>query len=88
MRVGCLLVPDLPLRAEYRAHPELAGRALVVASGADARAEVVAVSPEALAAGVRPGGTVTHARAVCAELLVRVASPAQARPDWSNHRRQ
>lgn len=79
MRVGCLLVPDLPLQAELRAHPELVGEALVVASGADARAEVVAVSPEALAAGVRPGGTVTHARAVCAELQVRVASPAQRR---------
>jgi protein ImuB len=79
MRIGCLLVPDLPLRAELRAHPELQGEALVVASGADARAEVIAVSPEALAAGVRPGGTVTHARAVCAELQVRVASPAQGR---------
>lgn len=79
MRVACLLVPDLPLKAESRAHPELADHAWVVASGSDARAEVVAVSPAARAAGVRPHGTVTHARAVCAELRVRVASPALER---------
>ena len=79
MRVGCLLVPDLPLHAEARANPALLGSAWVVASGADARADVISVSPEAFAAGVRPGGTVTHARAVCAELCVRVASPALER---------
>lgn len=79
MRVACLLVPDLPLRAELRGHPELTGLALVVASGADPRAEVIAVSPEAMAAGVRRCSTVTHARAVCADLQVCVASPALER---------
>ena len=52
MRVGCLLVPDLPLWAELRAHPELEGVPLVVATGSDSRAEVIAVSDEASAAGV------------------------------------
>jgi protein ImuB len=75
-RIACLLVPDLPLAAELRAHPELAGPPLAVASGPGPRAELVSVSAEAARRGVRPGSSATHARAVCAELVVRVASPA------------
>jgi len=69
-------VPALPLAAELRAHPELAGRPFAVAAGPGPRAEIVAVSPEAMRAGVRPFGTVVHARAACAALEVRVLSPA------------
>jgi len=75
-RIACLLVPDLPLRAELRASPELVGRPFVIATGTDARAEILQVSPAALALGVRPKGSVTHARAVCGEIVVRVVSPA------------
>jgi protein ImuB len=75
-RIACLLVPALPLAAELRAHPELAGRPFAVAAGPGPRAELVAVSPEAARAGVRPFGTVVHARAACAALEVRVLSPA------------
>jgi protein ImuB len=74
--VACLLVPDLPLRAELRAHPELEDVPFVVAAGSDARAEVIEVSPTAFAAGVRAKGSVTHARAICRDLRVRVVSPA------------
>ncbi|MFQ5415512.1 MAG: hypothetical protein ACE5FL_00540 [Myxococcota bacterium] len=76
MRTACLLVPDLPLAAELRAHPELAGRAVAVASGPGPRAEIVAAAPEALRLGVLPRSTVAQARAVCGSLCVRVASPA------------
>ncbi len=79
MRVGCLLVPDLPLWAELRAHPELEGVPLVVATGSDSRAEVIAVSDEASAAGVHPWCSVAHARAVCGDLHVRAASLALER---------
>jgi protein ImuB len=75
-RIACLLVPDLPLRAELRSHPELARLPLVIASGPDARADLVAFSPEAHAAGVRSWNSVAQASAVCPELEVRVASPA------------
>jgi hypothetical protein len=71
-RVACLLVPDLPLRAELRANPELAGRPFIVATGTDAQADVLEVSPEAAVLGVRARGSATHARAVCGELVVRV----------------
>jgi len=78
-RIACLLVPDLPLAAELRAHPEQTGQPLVVVSAPGPRAFVVAASPEAHESGARPGASLVHARAVCAELRVRVASPALER---------
>ena len=78
-RIACLQVPDLPLAAELRAHPELVGRAVAIASAPGPRAEVLAVSAEAAAAGVHPFTTVVHARAACASLEVRVVSLATER---------
>jgi protein ImuB len=75
-RIACLLVSDLPLRAELRAHPELAERAFVIASGSDGRAEVVGVSPAAFRAGVRLRCSVAQARALHSDLRLRIASPA------------
>jgi protein ImuB len=76
-RIACLLVPDLLVAAELRAHPELRGEPLAIASGPDPRAEVVGVSAEAVRAGVRPLCSVAQARSLCARLHVRVASPAR-----------
>jgi protein ImuB len=79
VRIACLLVPDLPLAAELRAHPELVGRAVAVAAAPGPRAELIAVSPEAARQGVRPRASVAQARASCSALCVRVASPALER---------
>jgi protein ImuB len=79
MRVACLLVADLPLAAEVRAQPELGGAPLAIAAGPGPRASLVAVSGEAARLGVRTGSSVAQARSVCADLVVRVASPALAR---------
>ena len=76
MRIACARVADLPLAAEQRAHPELRGQPLAIASGAGGRAELISVSREAALAGVQPGASVAHARSLCAGLAVRVASPA------------
>lgn len=76
MRVACLLVPNLALVAQLRAEPELAGKPLVIAAGPDPRAEIVAVSPQALREGVQTQNSVAHGRAACSTLCVRVASPA------------
>ena len=78
-RTACLLVPDLPLCAERRAHPEFEASAWAVASGPDARAEILAVSRLAHTAGVRPSVSVAQARSACPEINVRVASPALQR---------
>jgi protein ImuB len=76
VRIACLLVPDLPLRAELRAHPEQQGQAVAISSGPDPRAEILVASPEATAAGVLPGSAATHARAVCPGLRIASFSPA------------
>jgi protein ImuB len=76
MRIACCLVPDLPLAAQLRAEPELAGLPLVLASGTSPRAEIIGVSPEAERRGVRRRGFVAHARTLCSELRVRALSPA------------
>jgi protein ImuB len=78
-RAACLLAPDLPVAAELRAQPELVGLPLAVVSEPGPRARVLAVSPAAARAGVRAGDALAHARSVCAELCVRVASPARER---------
>ena len=75
-RIACLLIPDLPWVAVARAQPELAERALAIAAAPGPRADVLAASPEAQRAGVRLPCTVTHARAACAKLEVRLVSPA------------
>jgi len=75
-RIACLRVPDMPLVATLRAHPELADEPLVIAAAAGPRAEIVAVSPAAARHGVQSRASVAHARALCANLCVRVASPA------------
>lgn len=78
-RTACLLVPDLPLVAALRAHPELAGCALAVASASGPRAELISVSARAAQRGVQCGQRVAHARIRCSELAVCVASPALER---------
>jgi len=76
VRIACCLVPDLPLAAQLRAEPELAGLPLALASGTGPRAEIIGVSPEAARRDVRRRGSVAHARTLCSELRVRVLSPA------------
>ncbi len=75
-RSACLLIPNLPLAAELRAHPELGDKPMAVASGPGPRAELIAVSAQAARRGVLAQTCVAHARAVCADLIVRVASLA------------
>ena len=78
-RTACLLVPDLPRYAEQRAHPELASSAWALASHSGPRAEILSVSEEASAAGLRTTVSVAQARSICPQLEVRVASPSLQR---------
>jgi protein ImuB len=76
MRIGCLLVPDLPLQALVRAEPELGKVPLAVAEGEGGRARVIHVSTHARAEGVTPGLPVSDALALSPGLLVRWVEPA------------
>jgi protein ImuB len=78
-RIACLLAPDLPVAAALRARPELAGQPLAIVSEPGPRGAVLAVAAAAARAGVRAGDSLAHARARCAGLCVRVASPALER---------
>jgi len=71
MRLACLYVPDFPLAALLRAHPDLRGEAVVVADSMSPKAKVVAVSPAATRRGVGVGLSVAQAMAMDATLLVR-----------------
>ena len=79
LRIGCLLIPELPLAAALRAHPEWQGQPLAVVTGTGPRAEVLAVSPDGTAHGVRLGQTAVHARAACADVVLAPADPALER---------
>jgi protein ImuB len=79
MRIACLLVPDLPLHAELRAHPDLREEILVITDGTGPRATVLTTSARARALGIREGASLPQARALSRDLVVRVASPALER---------
>jgi protein ImuB len=61
-RYACLLIPDLPLAAALRTEPELAGRPLAV------------VDDQSIISGWLRGLTLTQARAVAPDLVVRPVS--------------
>src|SRR6266404_1292317 len=70
-RIACLLVPDLPIAAAFRADPDLAGRPLALSAGTGTHAPIVAAAAAARARGVHAGHTVAQARAIAADLVVR-----------------
>jgi protein ImuB len=70
-RLACIVVPLFSLAARLRSEPELAREALVVVEGNGSAARVVAASRLARRAGVRPGFTLTQARALIPKLVAR-----------------
>ena len=75
-RIACLLVPALPIAARLRVEPDLGGNPVAIVSEAGARGVVLSVSDPARHIGIHPGASLSHARAVCSDLVVRVAQPA------------
>ena len=69
-RIACLLVRDFSLAALVRANPDLSGDALALSSDYTPNAGILALSPKARAAGLRPAMTVAQARAILPELVV------------------
>jgi protein ImuB len=70
-RVACAVCPLFPLAARLRAEPELAKEALAIFEGNGHAARVVAATRAARRAGVRPGSTLTQARALVPKLVAR-----------------
>ena len=79
-RIACLVVPELPVAAACRADPDLIRLPLALSEGRGAHAAVVAASAAARERGVRPGRqSVAQARAVAADLVVRMRDDAAER---------
>ncbi len=70
-RLACLWVPLFPLAARLRSEPELKGEALAVLTGEGQTARIVAATRLARQAGVRPGMTLSQARALIPKLVAR-----------------
>ncbi len=70
-RLACVVVSLFPLAARLRSEPELTREALVIVEGNGGGAGVVAASRLARRAGVRPGLSLTQARALIPKLVAR-----------------
>ncbi|MDA8016797.1 MAG: DNA polymerase Y family protein [Thermoanaerobaculia bacterium] len=70
-RIVCALVPLFSLAARLRAEPELRDEAVAVLAGRGDKARVVAATRRARKAGVRPGFTLSQARARLPRLVAR-----------------
>ena len=74
-RIACVRVPLFPLAARLRAEPELLEEGVVVTEGNGQAARVVAATRIVRRAGVRPGHTLTQARALLPGLIARGRDP-------------
>jgi protein ImuB len=75
-RLACLRAPLFPLAARLRSEPDLLGEAVAVLAGNGTAARVVAATRRARQAGVRPGQTLTQARAMAPRLVARARDEA------------
>ncbi len=70
-RLACSRVPLFPLAARLRSEPDLQGEAMAVFQGNGHAARTVAATRRARQAGVRPGMTLSQARALVPKITVR-----------------
>lgn len=70
-RLACTFVPLFPLAARLRSEPELRGEAVAIFQGNGNAARTVAATRRARRAGIRPGMSLSQARALLPKLTVR-----------------
>jgi len=70
-RLACSCIPLFVLAARLRSEPELRGEAMAIFQGNGNAARTVAATRRARQAGVRPGMTLSQARALMPKLTVR-----------------
>src|SRR5215218_3699908 len=75
--VACVWIAQLPLRVEVLRHPAWDGRPLVLGGAPGERKVVQLCSPEAEAAGVRPGLPLREVVALCPEAIVLQPDPVR-----------
>src|SRR5438270_4827545 len=77
VRVACVWIAQLPLRVEILRHPAWDGRPLVLGGAPGERKVVQLCSPEAEAAGVRPGLPLREVVPLCPEAIVLQPDPVR-----------
>ena len=75
--IACVWIPQLPLRVEVLRHPAWDGRPLVLGGAPGERKVVQLCSPEAEAAGVRPGLPLREVVPLCPEAVVLQPDPVR-----------
>jgi nucleotidyltransferase/DNA polymerase involved in DNA repair len=78
VRVACVWIAQLPLRVEILRHPQWDGRPLVLGGAPGERKIVQLCSPEAEAAGVRPGLPLREVVPLCPDAMVLQPDPVRA----------
>jgi nucleotidyltransferase/DNA polymerase involved in DNA repair len=77
VRVACIWIAQLPLRVEVLRHPVWDGRPLVLGGAPGERKVVQLCSPEAEAAGIRPGLPLREVVPLCPEAIVLQPDPVR-----------
>jgi DNA polymerase-4/protein ImuB len=77
VRVACVWIAQLPLRVEVLRHPAWDGRPLVLGGAPGERKVVQLCSPEAEAAGIRPGLPLREVVPLCPEAVVLQPDPVR-----------
>jgi DNA polymerase-4/protein ImuB len=77
IRVACVWIAQLPLRVEVLRHPAWDGRPLVLGGAPGERKVVQLCSPEAEAAGVKPGLPLREVVPLCPEAIVLQPDPVR-----------
>src|SRR5579862_8762502 len=78
IRVACVWIAQLPLRVEVLRHPAWDGRPLVLGGAPGERKVVQLCSPEAEAAGIRPGLPLREVVPLCPNAVVLQPDPVRA----------
>src|ERR687883_781464 len=77
VHVACVWLPQLPLRVEVLRHPAWDGRPLVLGGAPGERKVVQLCSPEAEAAGIRPGLPLREVVPLCPRAMVLQPDPVR-----------
>ena len=68
MKVACVLVTHLPMKAELRRHPELQGKPVIITESSGSKQRVLDASPEARS--VIPGMPLQEAISRCKDVVL------------------
>ncbi len=82
--IACIRIPHFATTAAQLVHPEWTQKPLILAQYKGRRGSVYAACETALKSEVKPGMSLSRARAMCPEAAIEMASPTQVRRTVDN----